>query len=101
MTTDEELGDIRAEAVRALPFVAEVPNGPPLFWSVEDTGHQDTDVERGAFFAKLALDVARKFDVPELIGFVLRDMIAGGKCSPLEIGFISAVASAARAGSMN
>jgi hypothetical protein len=90
-----------ANAIRELPFVTETPEGNPLFWSVENCGHQDTDVERGAFFATLAIDVARKYDVPELIGFVIGDMIRAGKYSPLEVGFLSVVASAARAGSMN
>lgn len=91
----------REQAVRALPFVQGDSVGELNFWSAKATGHQGTDVDSGEWFARLAINVARQFDMPELIAFILRDMTEAGSFGPLEAGFIAKVARAAKNGSMN
>jgi hypothetical protein len=101
---DEVLGmdrEMAFEAVRQLPFVAPLNDGDVAFWSTEGSGHVSTDLETGESFARLAIDVARSFDLPILIAFVLRDIAKAGRFTGLEAGFIAVIASAARAGSMN
>ena len=90
-----------AEVIQELPFVTETAGGGMTFWDVEASGHQDTDVELGAWYARLAISVSREFDMPALVAMCLRDMIAAGHFTAVEAGFISQVTGAANAGSLN
>ncbi len=89
------------EAILDLPFVQEVGGEDVCFWSVEPTGDQSADIDKGECFARLALAVSREFDLPQLIATVLRDMVVIGNFTAVEAGFVATVASAARSGSMN
>ena len=97
----EQSGLFHEEAILELPFVNQSNDGCITFWNTEASGHQDTDVELGSFYAHLAIETSRHFQMPELIAMVMRDMTFGGRFGPLEAGFISVVASAARAGRMH
>jgi hypothetical protein len=88
-------------AVRSLPFVSDMPDDDFKFWFVETSGHQATDIEQGENYARIAIEIARIFDMPLLIAMVLRDMTLAGKFTGIEAGFLMTVSSAARAGSMN
>jgi hypothetical protein len=90
-----------AQAILDLPFVHETGEGDICFWSIEPTGDQSADIDKGECFARLALAVSREFELPELIATVLRDMIISGNFTAVEAGFVATVASAARSGSMN
>jgi hypothetical protein len=104
---DEDAGMIeleRAEAierVKQLPFVGLTDGGEVEWWSAAPSGHDATDVGLGESYARLAIDVARTFELPLLIAFILRDITKSGRFSGVEAGFIAVIASAARAGSMN
>jgi hypothetical protein len=89
-----------AEEIYRLPFVHTGDDGV-TFWGAESTGHEATDIARGEYLAILAIETARRLNLPELLAFVLRDITRAGKFSGLEAGFLTIVASAARAGSMN
>jgi hypothetical protein len=89
------------QAIMELPFVSEPQPGHIAFWRIDGVGHDPTDIELGEMYAALAIGVARKFDLPILIGVILRDMVLSGRITGIEAGFLAAVSSAARAGSMN
>ena len=97
----EQVSQFHEEAILDLPFVSQTNEGCISFWNTEASGHQDTDVELGSFYALLAIETSRQFQMPELIAMVMRDMTFSGRFGPLEAGFISVVASAARAGRMH
>lgn len=89
-----------ADAIRSLPFVDETHEGVS-FWNAEASGHQDADIDLGDRYGRLALEVAKRLDMPELVAMVLRDIILGGKFTAVEAGFLGVVAKVARVGSMN
>lgn len=97
LTADEE----SREALRVLPFVTEAESGAKFWDPSLAQGHDATDIGIGESYARLALDVARRLEMPGLICMVLRDMVAAGKFTGLEAGFVVVVSSAARSGSMN
>ncbi len=89
------------ETVRHLPFVDQVEGGDVDWWTVAASGHAAADLELGESYARMAIDVARMFNLPLLIAFVLRDIALSGRFTGVEAGFIAVIASAARSGSMN
>ena len=91
----------QTEAVRELPFVDENLDGELLFWIAEPTGDQARDIQLGEWFADLALDVVRRYDLPLLLATILRDMTLAGGFTGVEAGFVNKIASAARSGSMH
>lgn len=91
----------RTEAVLDLPFVTESDEGELCFWNTEATGDRSADIARGEWFARLTLGISKEFDVPLLVATVLRDMIAGGRFTGVEAGYLAVVASTAQVGSLN
>jgi len=85
-------------ALSELPFVSQTGDS---FWLSEPTGHDATDIDLGERYALLAIEAARKCNSPVLLAFILRDMVKGGTFTALEAGFLSSVASAAKAGVLN
>lgn len=92
---------LTSEIFSDLPFVFESAPGDVSFWCVEGVGDDDLDIGLGEMYGRLALRVAKEFDLPVLVAQVIRDMITGGKFGRVEAGFLSVVACAAKAGSMN
>ena len=97
----DQLPEAGTDAVLQLPFVEEAHDGELRFWSIEPTGDQARDIELGEWFAQLALKVTREFDLPRLLATILRDMTLTGRFTAVEAGFVAAIASAARSGSMH
>jgi hypothetical protein len=93
--------DGRTEAVLDLPFVTETDDGELCFWSTEATGNRSEDIDKGEYFARLTLAVAKEFGVPLLVASILRDMIAAGRFSGVEAGYLAVVASTAQVGALN
>jgi hypothetical protein len=89
------------DVVCALPFVRQEDNGDLVCWSAEASGHNQVDLDRGQEYARIAVDIAKIFDMPVLIAMILRDMTLAGRFSGLEAGFIAGVSCAAKAGRMN
>jgi hypothetical protein len=87
------------QAVCELPFVDSSTPDHIDFWQVESTGHSERDVELGQHCAGLALDLARRFNLPVLLAMILRDITLTGKFTGIEAGFIASIASVARVGS--
>lgn len=71
------------------------------FWNPQRTGHPETDHEAGISFARMASKQAHEFGSPELLGHILRDLMAGGHLGDVEIGFLSVIASRAYCGALN
>ena len=86
-------------AIRALEFVDEPTPGQLDFWAVASTGNTDADIALGEQHAELALIVARMFNMPAIIGLVMRDIALSGRFGALEAGFVATIASAAKVGS--
>lgn len=84
-----------------LPFVHETEDGDVFLWHPNPTGHQEGDILTGEYYARVAMVVAKDFNLPMLLACVLRDMVLAGKFSGVEAGFIAAVVSAAQVGSLN
>ena len=72
-----------------------------LWWEHGATGDLAKDIEVGEMCGRLALAVAKNSDCAFVLAAVIRDMIRGGEFGGMEAGFISTIASAARAGSMD
>lgn len=89
------------EVVCALPFVRRADSGDLDCWHAETTGHDQADLDRGQEYARIAVDIAKIFNMPVLIAMILRDMTMAGRFSGLEAGFIAGVSCAAKAGRMN
>lgn len=98
---DTETGPIAFDALRALPFVSETPTGDVAFWDIESVDHDPTDIGLGEMYGRLALDVAKRFDMPVLLAVVMRDMLQRGRFTGVEAGFLATIACAAKAGSMH
>ncbi len=79
-----------------LPFTDD-----ETWWHVYRSGLPETDFERGAHYAALALHAAKRQEDAALIACILADIVNGGEMTALEAGFFVAIASAARAGAMN
>jgi hypothetical protein len=90
-----------SEAVLDLPFVMEASDGELCFWSTEASGDRSADIDRGEYYARLTLTVAKDFGVPLLVASILRDMIAAGRFSGVEAGYLAVVASTAQVGALN
>ena len=91
----------RTDALLDLPFVIETDDGELCFWSTEASGNRSADIAKGEYMARLTLLVAKEFGVPLLVATVLRDMIAGGRFSGVEAGYLAVVASTAQVGALN
>jgi hypothetical protein len=101
MHVSDSFEDEATDPVLQLPFVAPQPDGTCHYWAVTPNGHYETDLKLGEFFGVFLLGMARHWQRPELIGFVLADMVRGGRLGALEIGFLSVVCSAANVGVLN
>ncbi|AET42343.1 hypothetical protein SDSG_00078 [Ruegeria phage DSS3-P1] len=90
------------ELLSALPYVKETENGTLDMWSVQPTGHYNTDVQRGRAFAALSLHIMRENDAPFLLAHVL-DSWMGTPASHLSLqtGFCLELADAVIAGDPN
>ena len=73
-------------------------------WNPEITGEPQLDLKAGEAFAAEAFELARRIGRadkphgPEFLARVLSDMVRRGRFSPVEVGFLYAVARKAYAG---
>lgn len=65
------------------------------FWAVTHTGDWSRDTECGRQFAREALVAMEASDAPNLLGSVVRSMIAHGQYGGVEAGFLSVIGTAA------
>jgi hypothetical protein len=71
----------------ALPFVKKGAPGKCSYWNVKPSGDYAEECELGSKYARLVLPFL-KFNLgPALLGWIIKDMIARGECSGIEIGF--------------
>jgi hypothetical protein len=68
-----------------LPFMRRKPDGTPVFWVVEPTGDWGHDSEVGAEHARSYLSCQPQ----PLLSFIVADMIARGRYTGVEAGFLS------------
>jgi hypothetical protein len=84
-----------------LPFVRQRDEkggflgSPRCFWCVESTGNWDTDCDAGVELARLYLDDARTSGGGLPLAWIVADMIAAGRYTGVEAGFMGAIARAA------
>jgi hypothetical protein len=86
------------QVLRVLPFTDEIEAGQFDLWCPDWDGTRDAGIVRGEEYADVALDVARRFQMPALLGCIIRDMVLCGRFGPVEAGFVAAISSAARVG---
>ena len=94
----ETLSPELQKILRVLPFVSD-EEGELDLWVPSWDGGKDALIARGEEYAETALAVARQFQVPMLIGLIMRDMVLCGRFGAVEAGFVATIASAARVGS--
>lgn len=87
------------QALRALDFVEETRPGELDFWCVAPSRDNAADIARGEEYAETVLAIAREFNMPALIGLVIRDMVFAREWTGIEAGFVAAIVSAAKVGS--
>jgi hypothetical protein len=73
----------------SLPFVGEGTERPLNFWKVTPEDDGEADARRGAEYGAMALAAKRRTGFAPLVGWIIADMIAGGRCGQLELGFIN------------
>lgn len=83
--------------------VSAAPDGSRVFdlWAPERTGHVETDFALGAFYADLAIEIARLQGSDDFIFSVLTAIVAKQTMSHLEAGFIRGISQRAYVGAHN
>jgi hypothetical protein len=69
-----------------LPFMGKKPNGRTLCWKVEPTGDWLADNEIGEQYARMLLKL--RTSRRPLLCLIVRDMIATGRYTGIEAGFL-------------
>ncbi len=90
-----------APRIEDLPFIRDrapparfTPSSPRprSFWHVEPTGDYASDLQTGQAYADAAIGFIRATGFRPLLGWIVRDMIAAGQDSGVEIGFVDRIA---------
>lgn len=90
---------------RQLPvaFVTISDDGSTVlsFWSIEETGDNEIDKQRGINFGEMALKISRDPQMQVFVAMVLGEMVERGRMGPIEAGFIIKISRSALAGALN
>lgn len=79
-----------------MPFTAESRHDDTRrFWVVESSGDWSEDTQVGSEYGRIYLECARRSHRAPLLGWVVADMIRGGRYTGVEAGFLSVVGRAA------
>jgi hypothetical protein len=84
-----------------LPSFVDASAEPYDFFAPRPTDDAAYDTARGVNFAIEAMNYSRKYGNSACISFSLCSIVERGRMGPLEAGFVTRLAEAAAAGSMN
>lgn len=74
-----------------LDFIASEDNSVRSMWMVAPTGDYDRDTATGRDYALACIEFMRSQGRPEILGPIVRDMIASKQYGPIEIGFLAVI----------
>jgi hypothetical protein len=77
-------------AIGWLPFIQDTSKGR-TFWSVQESGDYSADCAAGANLASELVADIRRQKRPELLGWAVADMVAKGKMTGVEVGFMAEI----------
>ena len=65
------------------------------WWDVQETGHWSHDCYIGAEYGRIFLAESKHLSIRPMLGWIVRDMIARGRFTGVEAGFVNAIAAKA------
>jgi hypothetical protein len=94
---------IESEAFPKFIHVSEQPDGSRVFdlWAPDSSGHIEIDLALGAYYADLAIQIARLQGSDEFIFNVLTTLVAKKAMSHTEAGFLRGISQRAYVGAHN